>query len=259
MLFSSALIGLREGLEAALVVTILVAFLVKSDRREALKYVWLGVAAALLISVGIGAVLTYGTGGLTFRTQELVGGITSIVAVAFVTGMIFWMRRAARAIAGQLRGQARPRSRSGRSRSRSWRSSASAARASRPRSSSTRPRRPRRRDDPAADRLPRRHRGRRAARLADLPRCDPDQPDQVLHDHRRAAGPRGGRASSRTASTTCRRRRSCPASTPSPSTVSAADPAGLLVRHAAQGHLQLLAADDGARGDRLGRVRRRSS
>ena len=105
MLLANALIGLREGLEAALVVTILVAFLVKSDRREALRHVWVGVGAAVALSIAIGAVLMFGTDGLSFRAQELVGGITSIIAVAFVTGMIFWMRKAARAIAGHLRGR----------------------------------------------------------------------------------------------------------------------------------------------------------
>ena len=105
MLLANGLIGLREGLEAALVVTILVAFLVRTGRREALRSVWVGSAAAVVLSIGAGAVLTFGTDGLSFRTQELVGGITSIVAVAFVTGMIFWMRRAARAIAGHLRGR----------------------------------------------------------------------------------------------------------------------------------------------------------
>jgi len=105
VLLANGLIGLREGLEAALVVTILVAFLVKSGRREGLRYVWAGVALAVLLSIGIGAVLYYGTNGLSFRTQELVGGITSIIAVAFVTAMIFWMRSAARAIAGHLRGR----------------------------------------------------------------------------------------------------------------------------------------------------------
>jgi high-affinity iron transporter len=105
VLFSSALIGLREGLEAALVVSILIAFLVKSDQRSSLKWVWGGVAAALLICVGIGTAIAYTIGELPFEQQEIVGGSLSIVAVAFVTWMIFWMRATARTIAKELRGK----------------------------------------------------------------------------------------------------------------------------------------------------------
>jgi high-affinity iron transporter len=105
VLFSSALIGLREGLEAALVVSILVAFLVKSDQRAALRWVWGGVGAALLICVGIGTVVAYTIGELPFEQQEIVGGSLSIMAVAFVTWMIFWMRSTARTIAADLRGK----------------------------------------------------------------------------------------------------------------------------------------------------------
>ena len=105
MLVSNALIGLREGLEAALVVVILVAFLVKTDRRWALRWVWTGVGAAVALSVALGALLTYGTRQLSFEAQELVGGTASIIAVAFVTGMVFWMRAAARTISGELKGK----------------------------------------------------------------------------------------------------------------------------------------------------------
>ncbi|GAB3074826.1 iron uptake transporter permease EfeU [Pedococcus soli] len=105
MLVSNALIGLREGLEAALVVVILVAFLVKTDRRWALRHVWTGVAVAVALSVGIGALLTYGTRQLSFEAQELIGGTASVVAVAFVTAMVFWMRTAARTISGELKGR----------------------------------------------------------------------------------------------------------------------------------------------------------
>lgn len=105
MLVSNALIGLREGLEAALVVVILVAFLVKTERRWALKYVWAGVAVAVALAVAIGALLTYGTGQLSFEQQELIGGFASIIAVGFVTAMVFWMRTAARTISGELKGR----------------------------------------------------------------------------------------------------------------------------------------------------------
>ena len=105
MFFTNALNGLREGLEAALVVVILIAFLVKTDRRWALRYVWIGVGAAVALSVVIGAVLTFGTSGLDDRTAELVGGLASLLAVVLVTGMIFWMRSVGRRFAGELTGK----------------------------------------------------------------------------------------------------------------------------------------------------------
>jgi high-affinity iron transporter len=105
VLAANGLIGLREGLEAALVVSILVSFLVRSDQRAQLRWVWLGVGVAVLLSVAVGAVLTYGTSQLSFTAQEAVGGIGSIIAVGFVTAMVFWMRAAARTISSGLRGQ----------------------------------------------------------------------------------------------------------------------------------------------------------
>ncbi|MGL5864882.1 MAG: iron uptake transporter permease EfeU [Dermatophilaceae bacterium] len=105
MFVSNALVGLREGLEAALVVVILLAFLVKSGRTWGVRFVWAGVGVAVALSVALGAALTFGTRQLSFQAQELVGGISSIVAVAFVTAMVFWMKSAARTISGELTGR----------------------------------------------------------------------------------------------------------------------------------------------------------
>ena len=106
-MLATYLIGLREGLEATLVVSILVAFLVKAGRTDRLPQVWAGVGAAVVLSVGFGWLLSYTSTTLLreYDQRELFEAITSILAVVFVTAMIFWMRKAARSIAGDLRGR----------------------------------------------------------------------------------------------------------------------------------------------------------
>ena len=101
------LIGLREGLEAALVVSILIAYLVKIGRRDRLAVVWAGVAIAVGVSVAFGALLSYASTSLlsTFESRETFGGVLSLIAVAFVTWMVFWMRRTARHMRAELSGR----------------------------------------------------------------------------------------------------------------------------------------------------------
>src|SRR5215217_4565414 len=104
-MLANYLIGLREGLEASLVVSILATFLVKSGHRDRLKLVWIGVGAAVAVAAAGWALLQFITvlTARSFTTQETIGGAMSILAVAFVTWMIFWMRKASRSIAKELR------------------------------------------------------------------------------------------------------------------------------------------------------------
>lgn len=99
------LIGLREGLEASLVVGILVAYLVRTGNRRRLPLLWAGVGVAVALSIGVGAALTFTSATLSGEKQEAFAGGMSIFAVGFVTWMIFWMRRTARSIKSDLQGR----------------------------------------------------------------------------------------------------------------------------------------------------------
>lgn len=93
---------LREGLEAALIVGIVAAYLVKIGRRDALPKVATGVALAVGLSIAIGVVVTLTIEKLPLLVQATAEGIAAVAAVAVLTWMLFWMRRQGRALKGEL-------------------------------------------------------------------------------------------------------------------------------------------------------------
>lgn len=96
------LTGLREGLEAALIVGILVSYLRRSGRSDSLSAIWAGVAVAVGLSLGVGALLTFTSHSLSETAEPAFAGLMSVFAVAMVTRMVFWMRTQASLIAGDL-------------------------------------------------------------------------------------------------------------------------------------------------------------
>jgi high-affinity iron transporter len=95
-------IGLREGLEASLIVGIIAAFLIQRGERRALRPMWLGVAAAVLLCLAVAVVLRTVDESLPLAQREGFEAVLAMVAVAGITYMIVWMRRHSRALKGSL-------------------------------------------------------------------------------------------------------------------------------------------------------------
>lgn len=98
-------IALREGLEAALIVAILAAYLKKTGRAHDIRKLWYGVATAIAASLALGILVSVGTSALTKRNQELIEGVAGFIAVAVLTWMIFWMRKQSMHIKADLEGK----------------------------------------------------------------------------------------------------------------------------------------------------------
>ncbi|HEV7495403.1 iron uptake system protein EfeO [Baekduia sp.] len=96
-------IGLREGIEAALIVSIIATFLRQEGRTDALRWVWAGVLAAAAICLAVGVLLQIIDQELPQREQEGLETVIGAIAVSIVTFMVVWMRRHAAGLAGHLR------------------------------------------------------------------------------------------------------------------------------------------------------------
>ncbi len=97
------LITLREGLEASLILAILVTYLVRTGRRSAVRQVWIGSAAAAIGVTAVGLLVNAAVGGLNGKVEQAVEGTIALTACVVLTWMIFWMRRNARSLGGELR------------------------------------------------------------------------------------------------------------------------------------------------------------
>jgi len=99
-------ITLREGVEASLIIGIIAAFLVKEGRRDAMRQMWVGIAIAVVLCIGVAVLLEVVGQQLPQKEQEGLETIVGLIAVSAVTYMIVWMRRHARGIKAQLEGEA---------------------------------------------------------------------------------------------------------------------------------------------------------
>jgi high-affinity iron transporter len=91
----AALVMTREGLEASLIVGIVLGYLKKTEHRQYFRAVWIGIAAAVAVSIALGAGLFFTVGELDGRAEYIFEGAVMLSAVLVLTWMIFWMRKQA--------------------------------------------------------------------------------------------------------------------------------------------------------------------
>ncbi len=104
-MLSTFLIALREGTEACLIISILIAYLIRSGRRASLPAIYTGTGLAIALSFGLGAFLSFTSHELSPRGEQVFAGVTSLAAVLFVTVMVFWMKQSARGLGKELQGR----------------------------------------------------------------------------------------------------------------------------------------------------------
>lgn len=101
-LIAGLMTGLREGVEAALIVSIILAYLARTGSRRHFAKIWIGTALAVAVSLAVGVGLFVTVGGFEAPYEQLFEAGTMILAAAVLTWMLFWMRRQARTVRGEL-------------------------------------------------------------------------------------------------------------------------------------------------------------
>jgi len=102
VLTTGLLTGLREGVEAALIVSIILAYLAKTGNQRHFGRIWAGTGAAVALSIVVGVILWVTIDGLEGAAGQIFEGVATLLAAAVVTWMLFWMRRTAANIRGEL-------------------------------------------------------------------------------------------------------------------------------------------------------------
>jgi high-affinity iron transporter len=107
VVFATLVIFLREGVEASMIVAILLAYLNRIGRRDHFRDVFLGVGAALVLAAAGGAIAYQAIRSYDgSRVQTIFEAITFLVAATVLTYMTFWMRKHARSLSKELRERA---------------------------------------------------------------------------------------------------------------------------------------------------------
>ena len=101
----AGVVVLREGFEASLVVGIVLAFLDRTGRRDGFRAVWVGVGAALALSLAVGVALFTAGAELEGRSEAIFEGVVMLTAAGLLTWMIFWMRNRARTLRREIEGR----------------------------------------------------------------------------------------------------------------------------------------------------------
>ena len=100
--FGGLVTGLREGVEAALIVSIILAYLARTGNASQFPRIYLGTVAAIVVSITTGVVLFLTVGELPQPYEQVFEGLTLLLAASVVTWMLFWMRRQSAAVKGEL-------------------------------------------------------------------------------------------------------------------------------------------------------------